>query len=81
MAYVGGGITRLTRYEIYNVDLNDPAGVGGLVKVENPEREATRPNFMAGVFMRLSSLISTQFGFETQPQGVTVGVSLRLPPW
>lgn len=81
MAYVGGGITRLTRYEMFNLDLYDPVGVGGLVVVENPERDATRPNFMAGVFMRLSSHVSTQFGIETQPQGLTVGASLRLPPW
>ena len=81
MAYVGGGIAMLTRYERFNLDQNDEAGVGGLVVVENPERDETRGNLMVGILMRLSSLITTQFGFETQPQGLTFGGSLRLPPW
>jgi hypothetical protein len=36
---------------------------------------------MLGVFFRLTSLISSQFGFETQPRGITAGASLRLPRW
>jgi hypothetical protein len=81
MAYAGGGMARVTRYELYNVDLQDPAGVGGVVWTENPDREETRANFMAGIIMRLTSSVSTQIGFETQPRGLTVGASLRLPKW
>ncbi len=81
MAYAGGGVAVRTIYETYNVSQDDPAGVGGVVVVENPDREATRVNFMVGIMMRMSPLLSSQFGFETQPKGVTFGLSLRLPRW
>ena len=81
MAYVGGGMARMRVYDLFNVALTDPVGVGGVVWAENPDKEETRVNFMVGVLLRLSSRISTQFGFETQPQGLSVGASLRLPKW
>lgn len=81
MAYVGAGAAVRTVYETYNVAQNDPAGVGGVVVAENPDKEATRMNLMVGIMMRMSPLITSQFGFETQPKGLTFGLSLRLPRW
>ena len=81
MAYVGGGMARMRVYELYNVSLSDPVGVGGVVWAEDPDKEETRANLMFGVLFRLTSRVSTQFGFETQPQGLTAGASLRLPRW
>lgn len=81
MVYGGGGMARATRYELFNVNQADPAGVGGVVWTENPDLEETRVNLMVGIVMRLTSAVSTHFGFETQPRGLTVGASLRLPKW
>ncbi len=81
LGYAGGGLARKTEYDLYNVSPNDPAGVGGLVLVKNPDGEETRLNLMAGIIMRLTASVSTHFGFETQPRGLTIGASLRLPRW
>jgi len=81
VVYGGGGVARKTRFELYQVDQDSGIGVGGVVWVEDPEAEETRVNFMAGVIMRLTGRVSTHFGFETQPRGLTVGASLRLPRW
>lgn len=86
IVYLGGGLTNRKRYQNYNIP-NDPEGnpdglgVGGLIWVEEPRREERNLNLMFGTFMRLSSRISTQFGWETEPGGVTIGVSLRMPSW
>jgi len=79
--YAGAGVAKVTRYDLYNVDPEVEVGIGGVAWVENPATAETRTNFMVGIMMRLSSLLSAQFGYETQPDGVTVGVSLRLPRW
>lgn len=81
MAYAGGGIAFADRYALFNVPQNDPVGVGGVVWAEDPSREETRMNLMAGILMRLTASVSTHFGVETQPRGLTVGISLRLPKW
>jgi hypothetical protein len=46
-----------------------------------PHEDENGVNFMVGGMLRMSSLLTSQFGFETKPSGVTVGMSLRLPPW
>ena len=81
MAYAGGGMARRTQYELYNVTQDDPVGVGGIVWAENPEAEDTLVNLMAGILMRMTPSVTAHFGFETQPKGLTAGLSLRLPPW
>lgn len=81
MFYVGGGLSRVSYFDLYNVGLQSPYGYGGIALVENPAAEQTVGNLIFGVMTRLSSRITTQFGYETQPDGVTVGVSLRLPAW
>lgn len=81
IVYGGAGMARKTIFELYEVELDSGVGVGGVVWAENPGREETRVNLMAGIIMRLSGRVSTHFGFETQPRGLTVGASLRLPRW
>lgn len=81
MAYVGGGVAKATWFDLYNVPLTTFVGLGGTAWVEDPEASETRANFMFGIMMRVTSRITTQFGYETQPDGLTVGASLRLPAW
>lgn len=79
--YAGGGVAKLIRYDLYDVDPEAGIGVGGVAWLENPATAETRTNLMVGIMMRLSSRLSSQFGYETQPDGVTIGVSVRLPRW
>ncbi len=79
--YAGGGVARVVRYDLYDVDPDAGIGYGGVAWLENPSTAETRANLMVGIMMRLSSRLSAQFGYETQPDGVTVGASVRLPRW
>lgn len=81
IAYVGGGLAKVTEFDLYNVDPASPVGLSGVVWAKNPDTSATRANLMVGVLMRLTRHVSAHFGYETQPNGVTVGGSLRLPAW
>ncbi len=81
VAYVGGGMAKVDQYDLFNVRLGSPVGFGGTVWAENPETAETRANFMIGFMMRMTARVTAQFGYETQPDGVTVGASLRLPSW
>jgi hypothetical protein len=81
MVYGGGGFARMTLFELYEVDPESGVGEGGVVWAEDPGAEETRVNFMAGIIMRLTARVSTHFGVETQPRGLTVGASLRIPRW
>jgi hypothetical protein len=80
---VYGGLSRFNRteYWLYEADPTVDLGRAGVFWVESPDDAESGVSVMAGALMRLSSLISTQFGFESRPKGITVGVSLRLPPW
>jgi hypothetical protein len=78
MVYGGAGPSRATVYHLYQTI---EADIGRALWVEAPDLEETRVNLMLGMFLRLTSLISSQFGFETQPRGITAGASLRLPRW
>lgn len=77
--YAGGGIAKAKSYYLYNVPTQ--GDVGDALLVAAPDQDEDRVNLMAGIILRMSSILSSQFGFETEPQGVTVGVSLRLPRW
>ena len=81
MIYGGAGYAHKKVYDLFNIDPESGVGVGGVVWAESPDGESTHPNLMIGVMMRLSSRINTQFGFETQPRGLTAGASLKLPGW
>lgn len=76
--YAGGGLVQVTEYHLFE-DPDSGLGQAGVFWVEAPEFDETRPNFMIGGFLRMSSFLSTQIGFETEPRGFTVGASLRLP--
>lgn len=76
--YAGGGLVQITEYHLFE-DPDSELGRAGVFWVEAPEFDETRPNFMLGAFLRMSSFISTQIGFETEPRGFTIGASLRLP--
>lgn len=80
MVYGGGGLVRRTRYMEYE-DPNRTLGRGGVFWVESPTEEETRVNLMLGMMMRVSSRITSHFGFETQPRGITAGLTLRFPSW
>jgi len=80
MVYIGGGIAHRTQYAEYQ-DPGKTVGVGGVVWVESPSEEENRTNLMVGIMMRMGPRITSHFGFETQPRGVTAGLSLRLPSW
>jgi hypothetical protein len=80
MAYGGAGIAHRTLYRLYD-EAGTEVGQGGVVWAEDPEAEENRVNLMAGIMLRLTSRVTTHFGFETQPRGVTVGATLRIPSW
>lgn len=79
--YGGGGVAQKRHFRLYQVNRNSGVGVGGVVWAEDPQAEETRVNIMAGMVMRLTARVSSHFGVETQPRGLTVGASLRLPRW
>jgi opacity protein-like surface antigen len=79
--YAGGGVAHLSSYRLYNVDRELDVGVGGLVWARDTRGNTYKPNLMIGMITRLTSRVSAHFGYETQPDGVTVGLSLRLPRW
>lgn len=81
IGYVGAGVAMLRTFDVYAGPDDLPYGFNGVALVRNPEADETRANFLAGILMRMTRHVSAQFGYETQPDGVTVGVSLRLPPW
>ncbi len=79
--YGGAGVAQKRHFRLYQVNRNSGVGVGGVVWAEDPQAEETRVNIMAGMIMRLTARVSSHFGVETQPRGLTVGASLRLPRW
>jgi hypothetical protein len=81
LAYIGGGLAKVRTYDLYAAPADFPLGVGGVVWALDPPSAATRANFLVGMLMRMTPRVTAQFGYETRPSGVTVGLSLRLPPW
>ena len=78
MVYGGAGYAQGELYALYDV----PQGnIGRALWVRDPEGDEDRVNMMFGFILRMLPMISTQIGIETQPRGVTAGMSLRLPPW
>jgi hypothetical protein len=77
--YGGLGYAERNEYKEYR-DPEGELGLVGVLVVEDPDARETKLNGMVGAFLRISSLISLQTGFETTPKGFTVGASFRLPP-
>ncbi len=80
MVYGGAGLAKRTRYSEYEEPSRE-YGRGGIFWVEAPSEAEDRLNMMIGLMMRMGPRITSHFGFETQPRGITVGFSLRLPSW
>ena len=78
MLYAGLGYARETVYRQY-FDESEERGIAGYYWVESPDDERTQLNVLAGMFLRMTSRLHAQFGFETAPRGGTVGLSLMLP--
>ncbi len=78
MGYAGVGLASASYYRLYEeLEME----VGRAILVRSAQDDETRINLMVGVLLRLTSAVTTHLGLEGQPRGVTVGASLRLPPW
>lgn len=77
--YAGGGITQQSSYYLYSVP--EQGNIDRALLVADPTEDEDKVNLMAGLILRISSVLSSQFGFESEPNGVTIGLSLRLPRW
>lgn len=76
--YAGGGLSWGENYKLYEQII---AEVGRALWVADPEFDETTTNLLGGLILRISSVLSSQIGYETNPKGFTAGVSLRLPRW
>ena len=57
--YAGGGLVKVTEYHLFEAFSSD-LGISGIFWVEAPHLEEVRGNLMAGIFLRMSSFLSTQ---------------------
>lgn len=76
--YAGVGHATKKKYNEYE-DPDLERGRFGHYWVEDKAALENQLNLLAGAFFRLSSVLNTQFGVETAPRGVTVGVNVMLP--
>lgn len=76
--YAGAGLAWGENYKLYEQIIGDE---GFALWVADPEFDETRTNLLVGLVLRISSVLSSQVGYETEPRGFTAGVSLRLPRW
>lgn len=76
--YAGAGYSEWTRYREY-VDPVGERGFAGFYWVEDRDGSGSTMNLLGGVFLRMGSRIRAQFGVESQPGGVTVGLSYTIP--
>ena len=77
--YAGAGYARKREYKEY-LDDTGTRGLAGHYWVEDTAARASTVNLMGGFFFRMSRFLNAQFGVESAPGGVTVGLSLALPP-
>ncbi|HEU0014654.1 MAG TPA: hypothetical protein VFQ45_13295 [Longimicrobium sp.] len=78
MVYAGAGLAKKESYRQY-FDVDRERGIEGFYWVEDEANTGDEVNFLAGAFFRLAPQISAQFGFETAPRGITVGVTYNIP--
>ena len=76
--YAGAGRARKSKYNEY-LDATATRGTFGHYWVEDEAGSTTQLNVLTGVFFRMSRFLNAQFGVETAPAGLTVGLSLALP--
>lgn len=78
IAYVGAGWVERTHYAKF-YDETEEFGRFGFYWVEDPANSSGGVNFLGGVLLRMGPNLRAQFGAETRPFGVTVGLSLNFP--
>ena len=78
MVYGGAGFSQGEEYALYDVPQGD---AGRALWVRDPRGDQEGVNIMIGLILRVLPSVSSQLGIETQPGGVTAGLSLRLPRW
>lgn len=77
LVYAGGGLTYRTVYG----EFLDPTATrtnSGHYWAEYESRDDRLVNLMGGLFFRLGPILVVQFGVESQPAGMTVGVHVGL---
>ncbi len=77
--YAGAGYARKRKYNEYH-DLTGERGIAGHYWVEDTAGRSNTVNLMGGFMFRMGRFIYSQFGVESAPRGVTVGLSVALPP-
>lgn len=80
MLYGGAGLKQRTVYHSYE-DPSGTLGRGGVFWVESTSESDDRVNVLLGLMMRVGPRVTSHFGFESEPRGITAGVSLRIPRW
>lgn len=78
IAYAGVGLAQRTAFREYR-DESGQRGIGGIYVVENSEQSGSELNLMGGAFFRIQRRLFVQFGLESKPGGVTVGLTYLLP--
>ena len=79
MVYLGAGYTSENRYARY-LDTTNSLGLGsfGYYWAHDPQESGGRINVLGGMFFRISRAMAVQFGLESAPRGLTVGLSYSL---
>lgn len=77
--YGGAGYARRTHFRQY-FDDSETRGEFGFYWVSDADRSGTRVNALGGVMIRLTRFTAFQVGGETQPPGVTLGLTLTFAP-
>lgn len=78
MLYGGLGYSEETVYREY-FDDTGTRGLAGYYWVESTADGGSSMNVLAGMLLRMTPMFNAQFGVETAPRGVTVGVSVMFP--
>jgi hypothetical protein len=78
MVYGGGGYSQGEQFVLFDVPQGD---IGRALWVRAPEADEDHLNMILGFIVRINRMASSQIGIESQPGGVTFGLSLRLPNW
>jgi hypothetical protein len=78
IVYAGAGRAKRADYRQY-IDPEQERGVQGFYWVEDPGTSGTEINLLGGAFFRIGRSLLIQFGAESKPRGVTVGVAYSHP--
>lgn len=75
--YGGAGYAKRTGYKQYYDD-SATRGLEGFYWVADPDHSGNRLNVLGGMLMRVSRFLLFQVGAESQPVGVSVGVTVAF---